>query len=143
MPIDPSMDGKGQKSESPAQRALRIAWLKEAVASGNYFVPAEVVARSLLRRLELHDQGVGIFDLGLLPQPPSEAQIVNSGNGREELPGLLQKLRSLGLAEAVLQADQYHVANHGSDVSLAKGCCKIQASAPCGARPGAVRTWQI
>jgi len=51
MPIDPSMDGNGQKSESPAQRTLRIAWLREAVASGNYFVPAEVVARSLLRRL--------------------------------------------------------------------------------------------
>ena len=68
--------------------------------------------------LKLHDQGVGIFDLGLLPHSPSEPQIVNSGNGREELPRLLQKLRSLGFAEAVLQADQYHVANHGRDVSL-------------------------
>jgi hypothetical protein len=27
--------------------------------------------------------------------------------------------------------------------TLAKGCCKIQASARCGARPGGVRRWQI
>jgi hypothetical protein len=39
--------------ESPAERALRLEWLREAVASGRYFVPAEVVARSLLRRLGL------------------------------------------------------------------------------------------
>jgi len=51
MPIDRSMEAESQKSESRAERAIRIAWLKEAVASGNYFVPAEVVARSLLRRL--------------------------------------------------------------------------------------------
>jgi len=53
MPIDPSMDDECAKSESPAERTLRIAWLRDAVASGNYFVPAEVVARSLLRRLGL------------------------------------------------------------------------------------------
>ena len=45
------MEAGAKKSESRAERAIRIAWLKEAVASGNYFVPAEVVARSLLRRL--------------------------------------------------------------------------------------------
>ena len=39
--------------ESPAERALRLLWLREAVASGKYFVPAEAVARSLLRRLGL------------------------------------------------------------------------------------------
>lgn len=53
MPIDPSMEGEAQKSDLIAERARRIAWLKEAVDSGNYFVPAEVVARSLLRRLGL------------------------------------------------------------------------------------------
>ncbi len=58
MPIDRSMDGEGQKSESHTERAVRIAWLREAVASGNYFVPAELVARSLLRRL-----GLEILDL--------------------------------------------------------------------------------
>jgi anti-sigma28 factor (negative regulator of flagellin synthesis) len=52
------MDGESAKSESPAERALRIAWLREAVASGSYFVPAELVARSLLRRL-----GLEILDL--------------------------------------------------------------------------------
>ncbi len=47
------MEKKPPKLESPAERALRLAWLREAVASGNYFVPAEVVARKLLRRLGL------------------------------------------------------------------------------------------
>jgi len=58
MPIDRSMEAAAQKSESCAERAIRIAWLKEAVASGSYFVPAELVARSLLRRL-----GLEILDL--------------------------------------------------------------------------------
>jgi anti-sigma28 factor (negative regulator of flagellin synthesis) len=40
------------RRESPAQRALRIAWLRDEVASGEYFVPAEVVARSILQRLQ-------------------------------------------------------------------------------------------
>ena len=52
------MEAAAQKSESCAERAIRIAWLKEAVASGSYFVPAELVARSLLRRL-----GLEILDL--------------------------------------------------------------------------------
>ena len=47
------MEEKPKKPESPAERALRLAWVREAVASGNYFVPAEVVARRLLRRLGL------------------------------------------------------------------------------------------
>jgi anti-sigma28 factor (negative regulator of flagellin synthesis) len=53
VPIDPSMERQRPKPESPADRALRIAWLRESIAAGNYFVPAEVVARSLLRRLGL------------------------------------------------------------------------------------------
>lgn len=53
MPIDLPMEGERRKLESPAERALRIAWLREAVASGTYFVPAEVIARKLLRRLGL------------------------------------------------------------------------------------------
>ncbi|HEY7700164.1 MAG TPA: flagellar biosynthesis anti-sigma factor FlgM [Vicinamibacteria bacterium] len=52
------MEGELAKPESPADRALRIVWLREAVASGNYFVPAEVIARKLLRRL-----GLEILDL--------------------------------------------------------------------------------
>ena len=40
------------------ERAIRIAWLTERVASGRYFVPAEIVARSLLRRL-----GLDLLDL--------------------------------------------------------------------------------
>ena len=47
------MEGERRKPESPSDRALRIAWLREAVDSGNYFVPAEVIARKLLRRLGL------------------------------------------------------------------------------------------
>ncbi len=46
------MDGEPEPMEQ-AHRAIRIAWLKEAVGSGRYFVPAEVIARSLLRRLGL------------------------------------------------------------------------------------------
>jgi hypothetical protein len=52
------MDGEPPKSESPAERALRIAWLTEAVAAGRYLVPAELVARSLLRRLGLDVLGL-------------------------------------------------------------------------------------
>jgi len=47
------MEREAPKSESRAERALRLLWLKEAVASGDYFVPAEAIARSLLRRLGL------------------------------------------------------------------------------------------
>jgi anti-sigma28 factor (negative regulator of flagellin synthesis) len=52
------MEGERLKPESPADRALRIAWLREAVGSGDYFVPAEVIARKLLRRL-----GLDLLDL--------------------------------------------------------------------------------
>lgn len=157
MPIDSSMEREPPKSESPAERAYRIAWLSERVASGDYFVPAEVIARSLLRRLglelldlqpvvedflvvlnrvydlaheslvggvqlitlegflvlELHDQRVGVVDLGFLSQPPTEPQISDSGNGREELSRFLQELLSRGSTESGLQTDQYHVADHG------------------------------
>jgi anti-sigma28 factor (negative regulator of flagellin synthesis) len=54
----PSIEERPRKPESPAERALRLAWLREAVASGRYFVPAEVVARSLFRRL-----GLDLLDL--------------------------------------------------------------------------------
>lgn len=47
------MERKRPKPESPADRAKRIERLREAVASGRYSVPAEDVARSLLRRLGL------------------------------------------------------------------------------------------
>lgn len=47
------MEGEAPKPESRAERAMRIAWLKEEVASGDYFVPAEIVARCVLRRLGL------------------------------------------------------------------------------------------
>jgi anti-sigma28 factor (negative regulator of flagellin synthesis) len=40
------------RRESPETRALRIAWIRDEIASGAYFVPAEVVARSLLQRLQ-------------------------------------------------------------------------------------------
>jgi hypothetical protein len=66
VPIDPSMpstrDLRG-KRETPAERALRIAWLREEVASGDYFVPAELLARSILRRV-----GSAGLDLGLQHQ---------------------------------------------------------------------------
>jgi hypothetical protein len=52
------MEEKRPMPECPAERALRIAWLKEAVDAGRYFVPAEVLARSLLRRL-----GLDLLDL--------------------------------------------------------------------------------
>jgi hypothetical protein len=67
MPIDPSMSSSaedGPRRESPAQRALRIAWIRDEVASGEYFVPAEVVARSLLRRLRrLRGRELELFGL--------------------------------------------------------------------------------
>jgi anti-sigma28 factor (negative regulator of flagellin synthesis) len=47
------MRDERRKPQPPADRSRRIAWLREAIASGRYFVPAEAVARSLLRRLEL------------------------------------------------------------------------------------------
>jgi hypothetical protein len=43
-------DGPG-KRETPAERARRVAGLREEVASGVYCVPAELVARSILRRV--------------------------------------------------------------------------------------------
>jgi len=58
MPIDRSMEGEAPKPESRAERAMRIAWLKEEVASGDYFVPAEIVARCVLRRLGLDVLGL-------------------------------------------------------------------------------------
>jgi hypothetical protein len=76
-------------------------------------IGVDLIALEGVLVFELHDQGVGIVDLGLLPQPSSETKISNSGDGRQELPRLLQKLPSLGFAEAALQADQHHVANHG------------------------------
>jgi anti-sigma28 factor (negative regulator of flagellin synthesis) len=54
----PSMEDRAPTPESPAERALRLLWLREAVASGRYFVPAEAVARSLLRRLGLDLSGL-------------------------------------------------------------------------------------
>ena len=57
MPIKPSMDGDTETIDE-RERAIRIAWLTERVASGRYFVPAEIVARSLLRRL-----GLDLLDL--------------------------------------------------------------------------------
>ncbi|MGH9320478.1 MAG: flagellar biosynthesis anti-sigma factor FlgM [Vicinamibacteria bacterium] len=43
-------------------RDARIAWLEEAIASGRYFVPAEVVARSLLRRARLSRSSVSVIE---------------------------------------------------------------------------------
>jgi anti-sigma28 factor (negative regulator of flagellin synthesis) len=47
------MEKDPRTHEAPADRARRIEWLREVVASGRYVVPAEAVARSLLRRLGL------------------------------------------------------------------------------------------
>jgi anti-sigma28 factor (negative regulator of flagellin synthesis) len=52
------MKEERRKRETTADRARRIARLREEIASGRYFVPPEVVARSLLRR-----RGFELLDL--------------------------------------------------------------------------------